>query len=131
MDGVWNFGCHGLVQRKRSRMALNGMMLLFPLAFQLLPLYLFAFSVYHLLLLPLSFDQLTLPRVPFTLSVDGLGGTMLHRLSDTGKRVSSTMRRSGGMVRRRLVWGLAQFRQPREGVAGLLASWVIGTSGRW
>lgn len=110
MDGVWNFGCHGLVQRKRSRMALNGMMLLFPLAFQLLPLYLFSFaftlltfSVYHLLLLPLSFDQLTLSRVPFTLSVDGLGGTMLHRLSDTGKRVSSIMRRSGWMVRRRLV----------------------------
>ena len=66
MDRIWNFRRHRLVQRKRPRMALDGVML-FPLEFQLLPFYLFALSLTlftltlcHAFLLSLSLNQFTL-----------------------------------------------------------------------
>lgn len=109
-------------------MALDWMMLLLPLTFQLLTLQLltfalFSLSVRHLFLLTLSLNQLLLPRVSLTFSVDRLGRRMLHCLTDAGERVPWVMRRSGmglairgGLMRTSMT--LAQLGQPREGVSG-------------
>lgn len=133
MDGVRDFGRHGLVQGNRSSMALNWMMLLllFALTLQLLTLALFPLTVSHLLLLTVSLDQLLLPGISLAFSVDGLGGGMLHRLAEGRKRVPRIVRRRRGMlaVARRLVRSgvaLAQLCQTREGVTGGLTRRMIG-----
>lgn len=77
-------------------MTLNWVMLLLPLTFQLLALQLLTFTLFslsmcHLVLLALSFNQLLVPRVSLTLSVDRLGRRMLHCLTNARKRVPWVM----------------------------------------
>lgn len=134
MDGVRHFGGHRLVQRNRSSVTLNWMMLLLPLTLQLLTFQLLAFTLFPLsmghLLLPLSLEQLLLPGVSLAFSVEGLRGGMAHRLADSRKRVTRIMGRGrmGLAVRRRLrrpSMSLAQLRQTRERVAGGLPGGMI------
>lgn len=137
MNGVRHFGRYRLVQRNRPSMTLDWVMLLLPLTFQLLALQLLTFTLFslsmcHLVLLALSFNQLLVPGVSLTLSVDRLGRRMLHCLTNAWKRVSWVMRggRMGlaiGGRRMRTSMTLAQLRQSGEGVPGRLARVVIGT----
>lgn len=134
VDGVWDFRGHGLVERDRTRVVLDRVVI--SLALHLLSLHLFALTLLTLpmghFLLALALEDLALPGVPLTLAVQSLGRRMLHGLADAWKRVSGGVGGACGMlsVGWRLVRSpvaLAKFCQSGEGVSARLTGRVVGT----
>lgn len=75
VDGIGDFRGHRLVQRNRTRVALDGVVI--PLALHLLAFHLFALTLLSLavghFVLALALQNLALPGIPLALAVQCLG----------------------------------------------------------